>query len=263
MLKVKYFDKYQKKFRDPFQKFSISNLDCKIINTSSVFKDPIFDNLLVNKIESNFLKYFICSNGFIGNDFYLLGVCASDLLFYWFILNNEDLTPAEKNDCKFKIERYFYFYLNCIYNIQQKFETFVDFKQENSKTFINTILTNSAEPKILDLFKKIHPHISKYSYARCDIVHDKYALEYIPTKNTISITCFDFDFTVRNLYSEIPKIHTFEISEKSILQPMESIYELTKGFLDIVRDLNNIDFNKLKDKFKSINDEKYTYKISF
>ena len=69
---------------------------------STTAKGPIFEVLLLN--YGRILDSLAYGNSFIGNDYFILRYMASELLLYWHVLCDEDLSESEVNSCKLEIE---------------------------------------------------------------------------------------------------------------------------------------------------------------
>ena len=207
------------------------------------------------------LDNFVFGNSFIGNDYYLLKYTSYQLLIYWYILAKEELSNNHTSTCKLEIESQFYFFINCIYNIKEKFETFTNFQH---KRIVGTILLDSCAHALEEIYDLSYSHLEKYCRARGYAVHRTYAMSYDPEMTMMYISCFAFTLSEEALQKvETEKIR-FKITPPKIIDAVKSVFGLTEGVLDLLKDLKNIDHNKLISKFiHTTTGGKRAFKISF
>lgn len=261
-IRKKYEEKYKPKLMDAvFNYYRIKSIISKYQNDFPPIPTKDFWNITnqsIAKLNRIVRDYIVFQNGFIGNDYYLLRYSAYNLLLYSEITISEDLTENEHNICQLEIETWFYFFLNCIYNIKEKFEKFVNFNTSECR-LENNILTEEGEKKILNLFKNIFMDISKWCNARGEIVHDNYTIRYDREKQKVIISCFAFNLSTDKIKGK--NRFDFQMTTLEIKKVLESIYYLIDEFLEIMKNTDNIDTQKLKQKF--ISEDGKSSKITF
>ena len=215
-----------------------------------------------HKLETTVLMYIQSSNGFIGHDIVQLKHCLFDVLLYYHILQNELLSQREITICGSEIKLHFYYYISCLYNIEQKFLSFVNCKTDKGLIFNETVLTDNGIHEVSDLFSETYRIISSYINARHDLVHKKYDYSYDINTNSIRISCFSFDLSTSK-DTNTNSFFTFSIIPDDILSSLFAIYKLRHDFINILKDKTNIDYMKLLNKFIITENGKDKVDISF
>lgn len=203
-----------------------------------------------HKLETTILQYIAVGNGFIGKDYYILRQCTFQLLIHLMILKQE---KPHDNDLKWlevEISRYFYYFLNSIYNIKEKFESFAGCEIKNSKLdFDSSVLSLQGRELINELFIETYGILGECCEVRCELVHGNYNMSYDLNSNTITISLFSFNLSTNPGEADI-KRYNFSLDIQNILNIVKSIYNLRNKFYNIIKDRNSIDAEKLLNKFR-------------
>jgi len=221
-------------------------------------KGPVIEVLMLN--YARILDSLAYGNSFVGNDYFILRYMTNELLLYWRVLRNEDLTESQANSCRLEIETYFYFYLNCIYNLKSKFEALVGF--ENNKV-PSVVLNDDATERLHGYFKAAYPKIGRHCEARRYVVHGTYELKLLTETGKIMLSCSHYDLLPANVYEVPSKKMEFDLSDTEIIAPVASIYSLTTEVLETLRNLDNVNVEKLAAKFVKQDKEKGIQTIAF
>lgn len=244
-MKKSLFNTYYKEYSNRISK----NLE-SIDKISDELKNIKFKNII--NYSHEIMKYFQYSNGSAGNDIFVIRYLLHELLFYIYLVQEKNITEEEQNTCQIEIETRFYFLLNCIYNIKEKFEKFFDIKicKKKDIDFKTSILNEPAKNIILELFKNSYKAIKDYCEARRYIVHGIYDIEYNISKNEIYVSCSTFDFSENHNNEEETKV--FNLEDKKLISLVEGIQQMLKNTLEIISDTKNIDLGKLRIKKKIV-----------
>jgi hypothetical protein len=191
-------------------------------------------------------RYIQSSQDSLGNDVFVARYNLFFLLIYMHIIQEKELNETDYERCVVEIESRFYVFLNCIYNIKEKLERLFNINDKN-KDLHDSVLTNLGKKSVLSLFKKSYSEIKEYCNARAHIVHDIYQLHYDKTKNCINISYSVFDLSEDRLAKRKKKKYTFFLNE--LIEVLEKIQILRKEVVIILSNVNNINLDKLKDKF--------------
>lgn len=267
-LRQKYQSKYQKDIASLLDRFELTpNFTELDISTVDIYENEKYSRMEVDLViwkYRDILDSFIFGNSFIGNEYFILRYTVYKLLLYWYIIKNELLSNDGINACKLEIETQFYFYLNCIYNLKEKFEQFVNYQSKN-KELENTILKDYACRQLLDIFNRHYKILDEYCKARSYIVHKTFSIQYILDKNKINVSCFSFKLTSDHIDKDASNqpVLLFDIDPENIIIPVKDIYELIIECLDIFRQIINIDFPKLMNKYISLINGKESFEIAF
>lgn len=206
------------------------------------------------------LNTFVYGNSFIGSDYFLLRYVSHQLLVQWYILSKEQLSTKQKQSCILEIETQFYFFLNCIYNIKEKFETFTNFKDRH---IIQTILFDDCARKLESTYSKSYNHLRNFCKAREYAVHGTYEIKYIHETSIMQVSCFSFTLIDASVKKQAKTILRFKIDPDEILRVVTVIYKLTNEVLELLADLANLDPQKLIGKFIHGSGNKRRFEISF
>lgn len=206
------------------------------------------------------LSTFIYGNSFIGSDYFLLRYVSHQLLVYWHILSMEQLSDEQIQSCILEIETQFYFFLNCIYNIKEKFEIFTNFK---GRHIGGTILLDDCARKLESIYSEAYNHLRDFCKARKYTVHGTYAIKYVREKRIIQVSCFSFTLIDASAKEQEKIILRFKIGPDEILRVVTVIYQLMKDVLELLADLANLNPQKLIGKFIHGTGNKRRFEISF
>ncbi len=245
-LKIAFHNKYKKRINslllDPYASLYPEDKH----RTYDLFGDR--SEIIRMKIN-HYLTYFKYVNGFLGYDYLMLKHVAFDLFLYLFV-SNEQLSERLYNKRNNEICIQFYLFLNCIYNIKDKYMYYLGCKNIDGKlSFENTVLSESGIKATKSNFSKAYRVISKYCDARNSIVHNTYILEYNEV-NIVSIKTFSFNLRqTKDLSRKSPK-KDFIISEEEISKVIYSLYSLRFGVYNILSNISNIDKKKFMKKYE-------------
>jgi hypothetical protein len=202
----------------------------------------------------------VYGNSFIGKDFFVLRYTSFELLLYWHILSKEGLTEDDTNSCILEVETHFYFYLNAIYNLKEKFESLVGMRKGR---IADLILNANATGRLEALYDNAYSGLSKACTARGHIVHGIYGMEVLKEKGAIVVYCSPYDLLPADVYGFQNTALEFSLSDREILQPVRLIHDLTESVLEILANLDNVDAEKLALKFIKHDREKGSLSIGF
>jgi hypothetical protein len=101
----------------------------------------------------------------------------------------EQLSDEQIQSCILEIETQFYFFLNCIYNVKEKFEMFTNFKDRHIG---RTILLDDCARKLESIYSEAYNHLRNFCKAREYVVHGTYEIKYVREKRIIQVSCFSF-----------------------------------------------------------------------
>jgi len=257
--------KYQSKYNDTIVAYCNTlkqlpdSIELNLTDFECVNFPPENVNLVLSKYHA-ILSTFIFGNSFIGNEFYTLHYISYNIMLYWYILTSEPLSSKEQDSCKLEIKTYFYFFLNCIYNIKEKFEYFVNYDKIKEG---GSILTSSSVDKLLNIFNNSYKPLKDYCIARGYIVHGAFSIDYIDNEHKFNISHSTFSLSQINLNEISSKPIFIMIDPENIKLVLSTITTLILESIDIFKNLLNIDFDKLMNKFITTKDGKKVFKITF
>ncbi len=226
------------------------------------FSDTIGEELAFDKIVKTMATYFYFDNGFLGRDIYQLKHVLSEMLFILKHLDSKEISKIDKDFLENRITINYYFLLNCIYNLKEKIKVFISLTINNGKLiFDKSILSETGRKKVDEILSSSYKEIKKYIDARNDVVHDKYDMDYNNEDRKVEIRCFSFDLSIEK-DKQKEKQHIFVISKSEIKSLIVSIYNLRKDLYFILKDRDNVDKNKLLEKFTYCENGKRVFRIT-
>jgi hypothetical protein len=245
-LKVTYHNKYKTRIHEML----VDKYESTHSGKSSTSYDLFGDLSSMIKMEiDHHLRYFKYVNGFIGYDYMILRHVGFDLLLY-LMLEHENLTKRYYDIRCNELRIQFYLFLNCIYNLREKYEYFLGCKTDNANlSFKGSVLSITGVEAVRKCFLSAQKTIGKYCDSRNKIVHNSYFLEY-QDPNIIFVKTISFN--LRNIHSKLQKgsNNSFELSQDEILNVFDSLYKLRFNICNILSDLKNIDENKFLSNYK-------------
>jgi len=188
----------------------------------------------------------IYGNNFIGNDYFILRYCAYEILVYWRIITMEQISKEELGSCKLEIETFFYLYLNCIYNLKEKYETLVGFKDGKIG---EVVLTTHAKEVLLQEYNRAYGGLKKYCNARAEIVHGTYEIKVWEAHGFLRLSTAVQDLLTRSDLQKKKRYYKFVLNDREIMKPVKLLFKLTKNVVALLSDLDNVDPNKLAKKY--------------
>jgi hypothetical protein len=204
----------------------------------------ILDIMVAN--YARIVDSLIYGNNFIGNDYFILRYCTYEMLVYWRIITDEQISETEVGSCKLEIETFFYLYLNCIYNLKEKFEALVGFKEGKLG---NVVLTIQGRDALLSVYKKAYSALKRHCQARADIVHGTYEIKVWEKQRIIRLSTAVQDLLSKSDLSKRNRHYKFPLDDSEIIRPVRHLFDLTRDVVSILVDLDNVDPNKLAKKY--------------
>jgi hypothetical protein len=192
------------------------------------------------------LDSLVYGNSFIGNDYFVLRYVAYELLLFWTIFATGLLSEQEADWAKIEVETKFYLYLNCIYNIKEKFERLTNLHKGEMK---NTVLEDGCPEKLLLLFKEAYQKLEKPCEARRLTVHGVYEITLIADKKLLRVASSSYDLLSQSAYEQKETKLEFLINSDAVLEPVAAIHHLTSEVLSLLSNLDNVDPERLATKF--------------
>ena len=208
--------------------------------------------LMHEVLEPALMKYarivdsLVYGNSFIGSDYFILRYVSYTMLLYWQVLSKERLTKEDADSCELQIETQFYFYLNMVYNLKEKFEKLAAYQDGRVGTLV---LTGQATDTLCSLYRATYPAIQELCEARGHVVHDVYRITLLREDSKVLIGSSPFDLLPLAEH-EVPSYRTtFDLADDAIMRPVAALYSLTEQVVGLLRDLSNVDPEKLEAKF--------------
>jgi len=256
--------------RANYAKLGIGPLDgvcLRHVPVNPSFAPKFFDDndfgLVLKKYEW-VLNTFVYGKGFVGYDFFLLRHAAHQLLRYGDLLNHEALSEDLHRTCELELQSNFVGYLDSIYKIKEKIETFVCWDQK-TKSLGQSILNERGRESVSREISSLYSRIQQQCEARNACVHDTYSIGYVREHHQIVVSCFAFTLSVDDTSNEASRrsLFRFDLSRTAIVDTIDTVRDSISRFLATFSDLENIDENLLVSKFLTKQNGRTTFRISF
>jgi|SRR5690554_5060512 len=256
------WNKYEEEINVDFQTFfdPINSIQDKIDKISLIVPDnlPTYDEVAYTLYWTQIERYFIQCNGGVGYDNFIAKRFLGHMLLYWLILSKKSISNDDVEKCCVEIETAFYVFLNCIYNIKEKWHAFLNTTKEKNDIIFST-LNSKGKDLVLEKLNLLYNDIKKLCYARTYLVHDVFHIRYNRTNALLNIGRSDFTLSEENLWKtkSSSKIHQITVSDalNKFVDLENHRYEL----LNVLSTIKYVDINKLKGKYLDEKRKQYTY----
>lgn len=258
------WNKYENEFVDEIEKHleQIKFAQNKIDKLTFCYPENIvgLNKIIYSLYWSQIQHFFIYCNGGLGYDVFVARRFLSYMLLYWLILTKKTNKDNDVEKCCAEIETAFYIFLNCIYNIKEKWHEFLNTTIEKN-AILYSILNLDGRKIVLDNLNLLYKEIKELCNARNYLVHDVYKIRYNLKKDSILISRSKFTLSENNVAS---KIAEKEIYNFKVLDAISCFHGLEKQRYELLTTLSNsdyIDIEKLKSKYLNSNENGYELAI--
>ncbi len=196
------------------------------------------------------LDGLVFTNSFIGNEFMHLQYTMHQLCIWNAIATDGKADHTQQNICKAEIQLLFYTLVNLIYNIKEKLSDLCSFAKGEEKDQL-TIINENARNQIKEVFSREYQNIADYCRARRWLVHKSYSILYLKETQTVRFYYTELDFSRKRVDTGEKEILDFIINQEGLIIPLEALERAISTIIRILSDLQNIDPQRLLDKFRT------------